>query len=544
MKKLFLICLATMALAISTAAQGGFTTVSGAIVDPAGIAWTGGSISAQLVTPGGASPTLNGIGFSATTVSGLLGPGGTFTIRLGDNGVILPSGTQWAFTVNIAPGVPPPFGTGSQSFSRTVTINCSTNTPATCTSNAMVITASLAPVPALTNSLTTQIAGIFTVATLPAAPAVNTLAIVTNGFGGITSAGTGNNCISGGGTTTALCRWNGATWLPVGGVIPSFGSSSCIAALLFLDNSGIIECSGVGSPDGLYYSIGNRELFSGAHASTAGFPFAASCTDCGTGSLTGVLVSIGKDNSANPTAYTDIHTKVTNNTAGAIAAEMQIDIANGGTFTPPPGITLPLSIRILPNGQIVFVGQTSGGAQIGSAAVGGTPNPINLPTTTGAPGAALVTDGNNPQQLSWNPALTHNVQAYTVTFESVDTALTGSVLATVITQAVTMPSTGCPCRVQANWAQYMTTTGSAVVSEAFVSDATNNFAEAEWPIPVNNGPSGTGAGLSPVTYTNSAVVTFTLNVEVDGAGVTARAAPFHAFGLRHSRLELTIFTSN
>jgi hypothetical protein len=130
--------------------QGGFTTVSGAIVDPNGIPWTGGTITAQLITQGGTAPTLNGQPFTSTTASGLLGPGGTFTMRLGDNGVIVPSTTTWQFTISIAPGVLPPLGKGPQSFVVTTAINCGTNTPATCTSNAMTITAVLTPVPALT----------------------------------------------------------------------------------------------------------------------------------------------------------------------------------------------------------------------------------------------------------------------------------------------------------------------------------------------------------------------------------------------------------
>jgi hypothetical protein len=129
--------------------QGGFTTVSGAIVDPNGIPWTGGTISAQLITQGGTAPTLNGQPFSSTTASGLLGPGGTFTMRLGDNGVIVPSTTTWQFTISIAPGVLPPLGKGPQSFTVTTAINCGTNTPATCTSNAITITSVLTPVPAL-----------------------------------------------------------------------------------------------------------------------------------------------------------------------------------------------------------------------------------------------------------------------------------------------------------------------------------------------------------------------------------------------------------
>jgi hypothetical protein len=153
-KFLFLILFA--ASARPAFGQGGFTTVNGTITDPNGIPWSGGTITAQLITPGGTSPTLNGVSFSGTSVTGILGLTGSFTIRLGDSGVILPSGTTWQFTVSIAPGVLPPAGKGPQSFTVTTAINCSTNTPAACAGNAMNITAAISPVPSLVVSFFTQ----------------------------------------------------------------------------------------------------------------------------------------------------------------------------------------------------------------------------------------------------------------------------------------------------------------------------------------------------------------------------------------------------
>lgn len=46
-------------------------------------------------------------------------------------------------------------------------------------------------------------------------------------------------------------------------------------------------------------------------------------------------------------------------------------------------------------------GSTSGHAQIGAAAAAGTPNMMLLPTSTGANGTCLSTDGGSPQQLTW-----------------------------------------------------------------------------------------------------------------------------------------------
>lgn len=147
--------------ALPAAGQGGFTTVTGTITDPNGLKYACGSISAQLITAGGASATLNGGGFTTQTSPVSLGcpttagtgAPGSFSMRLADSGVINPSNTTWKFTVNMTPGIAPPAGTGPQSFSVTTAINCGTNTPATCTSNQMDISTLLsASAPALSNS--------------------------------------------------------------------------------------------------------------------------------------------------------------------------------------------------------------------------------------------------------------------------------------------------------------------------------------------------------------------------------------------------------
>jgi hypothetical protein len=150
LKKIFLYNITVVNLvfmcALPVRGQGGFTTVTGTVKDPAGITWACGTISAQLITAGGAAPTLNGGGFTTQTSPVQLGcptiPGsgasGSFVMRLADSGVISPGNTTWKFTVGTT-GTPPPLGTGPQSFSYTTAINCSTNTPTTCTSNQLDI---------------------------------------------------------------------------------------------------------------------------------------------------------------------------------------------------------------------------------------------------------------------------------------------------------------------------------------------------------------------------------------------------------------------
>jgi hypothetical protein len=134
--------------------------------------------------------------------------------------------------------------------------------------------------------------------------------------------------------------------------------------------------------------------------------------------------------------------------------------------------------------------------------------------------------------------------AYSVTQESSNTSLSSGVLTTVNSKAITFPSSGGPFRVFVYWSQYLTTSGSSAVAEVLVSDGTNNFAESEWAISTNNGPSGNGSGMSPTTYANSANVTFTVKIQVDASGVIAQASPFHAYGGRNSRLEIAIVSSN
>lgn len=56
---------------------------------------------------------------------------------------------------------------------------------------------------------------------------------------------------------------------------------------------------------------------------------------------------------------------------------------------------------LTPTNALTLSGTGSGSAQIQVAAAAGTPNPLQLPTSTGTSGQALITDGGNPQHLSW-----------------------------------------------------------------------------------------------------------------------------------------------
>jgi hypothetical protein len=82
----------------------------------------------------------------------------------------------------------------------------------------------------------------------------------------------------------------------------------------------------------------------------------------------------------------------------------QFDFSGTGLFavTANPGLGAKGEILLSPiTNTITFYGNVSGNAAIGTATAAGTPNKINLPTTTGTSGQVLTTDGANPQQTSW-----------------------------------------------------------------------------------------------------------------------------------------------
>jgi len=110
-------------LCASIARAQNFTTVSATVTDPNGIPYSNGTLSAVLVpgSPGGW--TLGGTPY-AGTVQGGLDVNGSFTLNFGSNAQIVPAGSQWKITINSNPGgIPPPLGTGGQSFTVTITIS-------------------------------------------------------------------------------------------------------------------------------------------------------------------------------------------------------------------------------------------------------------------------------------------------------------------------------------------------------------------------------------------------------------------------------------
>lgn len=145
--------------------------------------------------------------------------------------------------------------------------------------------------------------------------------------------------------------------------------------------------------------------------------------------------------------------------------------------------------------------------------------PILNPTFLGTPAAPTASPGTSTTQLATTAFVQAAVGASTAILAQSTTTCSGCPIlygnsdTTIISHSVTMPNSGCPCRVHARYSLYLTT-GSSGADLARVTDGTNNWASA------NNNTTGSvgsgstyglaGEGISPVTYANSATVTFTV----------------------------------
>ena len=147
-------------------AAGQFTTVSGTVIDPNGLAYTNGTIIAALVSSGTPKFTASNQPYTPPTQPVGLNSAGSFIMQLADNTQLTPGGSQWSFQVcSAAAAVPPAFGKGPLCFSIG---------PLTISGTSQSITA---PLTAAALSLTSSFSG--TGATLPTAGAPGQIPVST-----------------------------------------------------------------------------------------------------------------------------------------------------------------------------------------------------------------------------------------------------------------------------------------------------------------------------------------------------------------------------
>jgi len=138
------------------------------------------------------------------------------------------------------------------------------------------------------------------------------------------------------------------------------------------------------------------------------------------------------------------------------------------------------------------------------------------------------------------------VQVFSGTTQGGDVSVSATTQTDVMTRSVTMPSSGCPCRVLMSYSLYITTASSGVGYSAWVNDGSVNMAGTN--SAQSNGSSGaligmTYSGYTTVTYTNNTAVTFTLRTEGDHT-YTVRAASQLAGSAPNSSFQVAVSTSN
>lgn len=89
---------------------------------------------------------------------------------------------------------------------------------------------------------------------------------------------------------------------------------------------------------------------------------------------------------------------------------------------------------------------------------------------------------------------------------------------TIFSRAITMPSSGCPCRIFASYF-ILSSTGNSGIQQTYISDGTNAWGGAEQLVTGSASNFGIwGSGSSPVTYSNGANVTVTVIGASSAAG--------------------------
>lgn len=205
----------------------------------------------------------------------------------------------------------------------------------------------------------------------------------------------------------------------------------------------------------------------------------------------------------------------------------QIVIPGGGVTTSGPWVPGDLIKQDTTTGNIVDAGIVA----------------ASVPTFTGTPTATHLATWSSSGVLQDGgtiPTGTIAIQSNCYSTLSADISLTVSTITNVVTCNVTMPSTGCPCRASIHYNLMWSSNNQTWDTGVF--DGTNYYATAQATGAGTNVGGMRGSEITHVTYANSAAVTFSLQVEINGVGGTVKAAPA-MFG-QNTYLNVAVLTSN
>jgi hypothetical protein len=495
---LFLLCAASPAFAQ-------FDTVTGQVVDPNGLPYSGATVRAVLTLAGTnvtGQPTVTNSN-QAQCISAGLGnapcqmpfpgtqsftldpngniPGGGY--QLASNALITPAGTQWTFNVTISPGVPPPFGFGPQNFAVPITIS----------TNPQAIGAILSgAAPALTH---TTGAGTATPCTLTN----DTLQYNNSGaFGCVQQSAVDPTTqqltsLTIGGSVGGVTALTVEPPVPVTIPVEFLNVDGLATAPLSIGVAFVGNVSGaVTNPSGIYALT--QENLSDAFSAGATY-----------GSMIGnrIIANIGLA-AGNVTNLVGQDIEISNGTSGQQTNTTGVNV----TFEGTANATTDYGVRVNPatagtgatlwgfyaDNTLSFLG---GGVELGN--VTGSTQCLNANSVGLVTGTGSSCGGFSSLHAT---TLSSNVTV-------------GTTATTITSLSVTFPSTGCPCRADIRYSLYYD--GDSFTDETaaavWVSDGTNTMAGLQ--TGDSNAVSGgrtsmSLAGFSTVTYANNAVVTFTL----------------------------------
>lgn len=162
---------------------------------------------------------------------------------------------------------------------------------------------------------------------------------------------------------------------------------------------------------------------------------------------------------------------------------------------------------------------------------------------TGTPSSSTFLRGDYTWAVPPSGSATQAIQAYYSTiYSGPNVPLSANTPATVLSQVVIMPSSGGPFRVYLSYGISLTGTSSEQMM-AKADDGTNVFATT------GNNETGSftfgfmgASGISPVTYANSAVVTFTVTIECNNGSMSYSQNGAFA-GFQGTYLQVSVLTS-
>jgi len=163
---------------------------------------------------------------------------------------------------------------------------------------------------------------------------------------------------------------------------------------------------------------------------------------------------------------------------------------------------------------------------------------IPLSSTAPTTGQVLVYNGTNIAGAA------AGIQSSSITTLGSNVGVTASTATNWISKAVTMPASGCPCRAFVSYSAYFSQTGAGA-DVAWISDGTNVFDTAQTANTGSTSNYGINASsYSPVTYANSANVTFTGAFFSNSSATVMANTVVTGAGVQNSWLNIAIQPSN